>query len=180
MFHSKKKIKEDIAPKDLRHTQTMQQIAAYANSKELNKREVVSLVADIYEKKELEAFGFKLSSVSFTNARKHGKKYGFGASLPSKQIPPSKRKKNNDEIENFLINNCQRSPNETRKVNGEDVPAFYFEAPVSHLHHSFCQSHPESKMSLSCFSKNIPKNFITSRHYTDVCETCLKGKALEK
>jgi hypothetical protein len=77
------------------------------------RREVLSMVAEIYTLENFHSIGMNISRRTLDNSIKHAQKYGPGAPVPKPQMPPSRRPKDEkvkSEIVKFLNGKSKPCP----------------------------------------------------------------------
>jgi hypothetical protein len=137
------------------------------------KSKVLSLLSGIFNISEMKDMGIKVSRTQYRSSLKY-----INSSL-SEMSRKSSRKSNEElkrKVAEFLILNSSDSRMSTQQ--GE--PIYYYSTNKIQLYKKFQEMNTETKISLSFFYKNFPKNFKKATKKTDLCPVCKNGEKLMK
>lgn len=147
------------------------------------KSSVLSQVAGLYSRADLQRVGFQFSSTQYQNAMKKAKNGMLTISDYVRHVPPSRAPTSQDVVSlitNYLQSNSRLSSSTLVHSASSDSQVYYLKKPKCDVYNQLKTEHPEVKVSQSTFYKLCPKNFKKAWKMTDMCPICESGKKLER
>jgi len=158
-----------------------------------HKSNILSLVVDLFTRKELKQAGFTFSNTQYTTAKKKASQENFSLCDYQRHRPLSKAATSTEVkalVIKYLYNNSRDScativdsslANEaTTSMEYSSSAVYYLEIPKRDIYKKLQADYPDLKLCLSKFYKLCPKNFKKAHKKTDMCQVCIAGKKAER
>lgn len=150
------------------------------------KPQVTSIVTPFITLTSLrEKYGWSISNDAFAAGNRHETSHGSGKNPPAplawskRALDPADRA----DLEQWLMLHSHAASGRWVKINGQYVDVQYLDNPIKQLHNLWKSDSNHRQMSYSCFRKTIKKlkKFKDPRQRgTDLCDTCIHGRSIEK
>jgi hypothetical protein len=135
---------------------------AYERCGVQDKRQMLSLVSNIFTRTELKGFGFSCSDSAYNTAREHADSFYPGAPVPQRKGPRSLTIEQKQAVLEVVHDNAPRAaPNRmvytTNVETGERElrPVFYLEKPRSSIYTLYKRKYGQEAVSYASFNRIV-------------------------
>lgn len=148
----------------------------FNKTEKMERYAVLSIVADIFSKKDLRKSGFIFSNTMYKTSKRKLNEFEIEDRII---YQPESKKRKGDDIKDLIKDKLTQYSELTCKIHRNN-PVFNLQQSKNYIYKKLIEENPGIKLCRSTFYKLCPKNYQYSKKKTDMCDICVNGKKLEK